>query len=741
MRGFTRNLRALPLCGLMLGSPLSYAGDEQAVEELSDITVTSTRVEKSSLKVPAAVSAIEQDDIQLGRQQLGLDESMLNVPGLFFQDRYNFSQDLRVSIRGFGARSNFGIRGIKIYSDGIPLTLPDGQSNVDEIDLGSTQRIEVIRGAASSLYGAAAGGVISLKTEDGPPTPFVSGQFGYGSYDYQNYQVKGGGQYQRLNYLVNLNRLNLDGFRDHGKVESNGLNGKFRYDIDASSNLTLTANVVNQPISDDPGALTAAEVAGTAKQTACRAAGFENSDGRSAASCRNLAYDAGESVDQRKFGLLYRRQFGEKHEVVLRNYYVWRDFQNKLPAGGAGLLGNSPSVNGKANSAWVEFDRFFLGGGAQYIYSDVFFGHRNRFTVGFDIDSQKDDRQRYDNDLGTRGARRFDQIERVDSRGVYVQEEFSLLDNLELTAGARYDVVEYDVEDDFLTDVTGDDSGNVDFDDVSPMVGLLWSPLEAINLYGNVSTSFETPSTTEFANPAAGGTAGGLNTALQPQTATSYEVGVKGILPPVRLRYDFAVFTIDTENEFVPITVAGAPVGRSFLENAEETSRDGFEAAVSWQPIGGLTATGSYTYSDFEFERYLSTSTNTTCTGGVCDGKNIPGIPVNQFHGELKYFHPSGWYWAWDMLYVDTLFADNGNVVQSDKYHVANLRVGYVKEVGAWSLHPFLGVNNMFNEEYNSNVRINANTTPATAFGRFFEPAPPKNVYGGITMRYDFDQL
>jgi iron complex outermembrane receptor protein len=490
--GLFRSHQLLFAAACAAGSAAAIAADTSStVEELSDVTVTATRVEKSSLKVPASVSTVGRDDIQLGRQQIGLDESMGGVPGLFFQDRYNFAQDLRVTIRGFGARSNFGIRGIRMYSDGIPMTMPDGQSNVDELDLGVTDRIEVIRGAASSLYGASSGGVINLYTEDGPETPFVSAQATYGSYDLQRYQVKGGGQYGQLNYLLGLSRLNLDGFRDHSRVESNGLNTKLRYDIDPSSALTLTVNIVNQPVSDDPGALTAAEVSGATTLQACRDAGFEASDGRSAAACRNIAYDSGESVDQQKFGLTYRKQFGEKHEVTLRNYYLWRAFENKLVAGGIGLLGNSPSVNGAPNSAWVEFDRFFLGGGGQYAYTDTFFGHRNRFSIGFDIDKQEDDRQRFDNDLGARGDLRFDQLEEVLSRGVYAQNEFAITESVELTAGVRYDVVDYDVTDSFLTDATGDDSDSASFNEVSPMVGLLWSPMQAFNLYGNISTAFE----------------------------------------------------------------------------------------------------------------------------------------------------------------------------------------------------------------------------------------------------------
>ncbi len=710
------------------------------VEPLGDITVTATRVEKSALRVPAAVSTVGQDDIQLGRELLGLDESLNSVPGLFFQDRYNFAQDLRIAIRGFGARSNFGIRGIRMYADGIPMTTPDGQSNVDELDLGVTDRIEVIRGASSSLYGASSGGVINIYTEDGPQTPFVAARGIYGSYDEQRHQLKGGGQHGQLNYLLGLSRLTLDGFRDHSEVESNNLNTKLRYDIDPSSALTLTVNVVHQPISDDPGALTVAELAPGATQAACRAAGYENSDGRSAASCRNVAYDSGESVDQQKFGLSYNKQFGDKHEITVRNYYLWRTFENKLVAGGGGapgtleaLLGNAPSVNGNPNSAWVEFDRFFFGGGAQYTYADRFFGHRNRFTLGFDIDKQEDDRQRYDNDLGTRGDLRFDELEEVLSRGVYAQNEFAITESVELTAGARYDVVDYDVSDYFLSDVTGDDSDSRSFDEVSPMIGLLWSPMQAINVYGNISTAFETPSTTEFANTAANGTAGGLNPDLDAQTSVSYEIGVKGLIERAGVRYDVAVFHIDTEDELVNVALQGAPIGRTFMENAEETTRDGVEAALIWQPafVPGLTLSGAYTYSDFEYDSFTGSVGGTT--GVIFDGNALPGIPRHQFQGQVAYFHRSGFYVGWDWLHVGDFYANNGNTVENESYTVANLRLGRDFAFGGWTVAPFLGFNNMFNAEYNGNVRLNQD-----ANGRFFEPAPPSSLYGGITVRYDF---
>ncbi len=278
---------------MLLGTTIALASFQLTATEndttiqLDEIIVTSTRIEDEQARLPVAVGTVGKDEIQLGRQQLGLDESLVNIPGLFFQNRYNFAQDLRISVRGFGARASFGIRGIRLYADGIPLTLPDGQSSVDAVDLGSTRRIEVIRGPYSSVYGAASGGVINIMTEDGPATPFVSGRINTGSYGFAQGQLKAGGQQDRLNYLVNATGTTLDGYRKHAGYRSALLNSKFRYDLDDSSDLTVVLNAVDSPKAEDPGALKRSEV---------------NEDRKQAAP-RNRLYDAGEELDQQTLGL------------------------------------------------------------------------------------------------------------------------------------------------------------------------------------------------------------------------------------------------------------------------------------------------------------------------------------------------------------------------------------------------------------------------------------------------------
>jgi iron complex outermembrane receptor protein len=691
--GTNLEVRAVSCTTLLLwasAAVVTASEEETALDNVVDlglITVTSTPHERPEVDVPVAIGSVDKDHIQLGRQQLSLEESLVTIPGLFFQDQYNFAQDLRISIRGFGARSNFGIRGIKIITDGIPNTLPDGQSGVDDIDLGSIQRVEVIRGPSSSLYGGAAGGVINISTEDGPEVPFAEGRLSHGAYDFEKYQVKGGGQHRDLNYLGSLSYLNFTGYRDHAATENALLNTKFRYDFDGASSLTAVVNAVDSPMAQDPGALNAREVRTNRRQAASR----------------NILYNAGEKLNQQKLGLVYRKSFDAKHELNLRNYYVWREFDNFLPF----------DVNENGQGGSVNLSRLFYGGGGEYAYRDQLFDRPNSLVLGLQIDAQRDERKRFANNFGQRGALTTNQDENVTGYGIYLQDELSLLDNLRLTLGARYDVLQYSVD-----DKIGMGSGSRRFDEPSPMAALLWTVIPGVNLYGNISTAFEPPTSTELANPL-GPT--GFNPFLEPQTATNYEIGVKGLLSAVS-RYEFAVFHINVDGELVPFELSGS--GQTFFENAGESTRNGAEASLEIQPFSGVTTTFTYTYSDFTFDRF------TDVNGDVFDGNKIPGVPDNQFYAAVNYFNPSGFYASWNIRYVDRFFANSANSVETEPYTVSDLRLGYTRQIGGLEISPFFGINNMFNEKYNDNIRINAN------FGRFFEPAPEMNVYAGIRVRY-----
>ena len=653
---------------------------------LGPIIITPIRVEKSIDEIPAAVSTVGQDKIQLGNEQLGLDESLNEVPGLFMLNRYNFAQDLRASIRGFGARSSFGIRGIKIIVDGIPETLPDGQGSVDGIDLGSASRINVIRGPASSLYGNASGGAILVESEKGTIAPFASARATFGDFGFNGTQLKTGGESGRLNYLVNLSDTSTDGYRDHSDYENTQLNGRFETTLKGGSSLLATVHHTDQPVAKDPGSLTEED------------ADLDPEQARD----QNETFDAGEALEQTRLGLLYKTSLGGDRDFEARIYNTQRDFSNKLPF---------------QNGGAVKLDRDFTGAGVKFTLGGDLAGRQNRLLLGVDYDRQDDDRSRFDNLSGTLGAETFDQNELVTSLGAYLQNETKLSDTVELTVGIRYDDIEFDVSDDFLAD--GDDSGKVDLDQTSPMAGINIDLGNDTRFYATISTAFETPTTTEFANP----DGGGFNQSLEPQESTNYEIGIKRRTG--MQRFELALFHIEVDNELTPFELPAQP-GRTFFENAGSSTRDGLELSYGQQLTDELRFTTAYTYSDFEFDRF------TNADGDVFDGKQIPGIPKDLLYLDLSWFGQDGYYATWDLIYTGELYADNANETSVDSSRVSNLRLGYNGSFGDWEVSPFLGVNNLFDEEYYNNIRINA------FGGRYFEPAPERNAYIGILIRTRF---
>ncbi len=680
----------LPRIGRVAIASLCLSWSCAASTAQEEVIVTATRVEKNIARVPMAVSAVNRDAIQQ-QQQIALDEALGRVPGVFFQDRYNFAQDLRISVRGFGARANFGTRGVKIFVDGIPGTVTDGQGQLDDIDLGSADRIEVIRGPASALYGSSAGGVINIHTEDGPEQAFVAARISLGEYDFGKYQIKTGGQLGALNYIVSGSYLGFDGYRRHTAVEQYLVNSKFRYTFADGATLQWVINAVDSPLADDPGGLSPALISADRRQA------WRN----------NLSFDAGEAFNQQKFGWVYERDFGQHHHLSARNYVLWRDFSGKLGFGG---------------DAIVEFERFFVGGGVQYSYDAPLLGHQNRFTIGVDIESQEDDRQRFINQRGLKGPLVFDQTEQADAIGVFFQNEFAVTETIDFVLGGRYDMIDLEVDDLFLSNA--DQSTKLEFDEFNPMVGVVYHPAPALSIYANYATAFETPTFTELGRPARNArtgppvSLGGFDN-VSPQTTDSYEIGVRGILWD-RVRYDAAVFYMETEDEITNVTTTGT---RGEFHNAD-TERTGAEAALVINVFQGLDLSVAYSYADFEFDRFDSNP--------AAEGGRLPGHPEHQFFAELAYQHPNGFFAKWNMQHVGRFYANNNNTVENDAYEVASVYLGYAIDYAHGQITPFFGINNLFNEDYNQNVVLNA------FGGRNFEPAPERNVYGGLSVRYNF---
>lgn len=674
---------------------LPAAAQEQgeATSPLEEIVVIGTRTERQIGQIPLAVSVINMDDIQLGRQELSLDESLARVPGLFMQNRYNFSQDLRVSIRGFGSRANFGMRGIKVFADGIPVTLADGQSGTDDLDIGSAQSIEVVRGPTAALYGTASGGVISITTEEPTEEPFVDTKLTFGEYGHEKYQIKAGGQTGRLGFLVNASHLEMDGYRDFSGVQHSLINSKIRYDIDASSDVQVIANLVNSPLAQDSGGITLAEALADPTQ----------------AQSRNTSSNAGETFNQQRLGVVYNKRFSEQSDISVRGYSAWKDFDAFLPIG--------THIRFVSDDGVVGFDRRFWGGGVRYTYESLLGGLPNSLTVGADADYQQDKRSRFLNNAGVKGTLTFNQVEEAEALGVYFRNETALIDTLALSLGGRFDSIDLSVNDLYLANA--DQSGSLDFTEFSPSVGLLWNTSDQLNLYASYATSFETPTFTELGSPAQdlnvnlGGFAN-----INAQKAESFEIGAKGTAMNENVYYDLALFTMDVEDEIVNVV---SIANRAFFENAN-TDRRGLEAQVQAELTDRIEVVASYTYSDFDFDRFD--------TNPVAVGEPIPGIPEHQFFAEISYNFANNGYVVWDALNVGEFTANNAGTQIVEDYIVSNLRLGTEYQRGGNTFSPFIGINNLFDEEYFSNVRINA------FGGRAYEPAPERHIYGGFNFRF-----
>ena len=563
---------SIALAVAAMATPVLAQDQQNYSNPLEEVVVVGTRTEKLLGQIPLAVSVVNSDVIQRGRQEIALDESLSRIPGIFMQNRYN---DLRISIRGFGSRANFGIRGIKVFADGIPATLADGQSGTDDLDLGSAQSIEVIRGPSAALYGTASGGVISVTTEEPTEEPFVAARLIAGEYGHQKYQVKTGGTFGKLGYLVNFSHLEMIGYRDYAKRQQSLINSKFRYDIDSSSDLQFIANVVNSPESRSSGGITLAEAVADPTQ----------------AQDRNVSSNAGGDFDAQRLGVVYNKRLDDQRDFSVRGYSAWKDLDAFLPFGS-----HIPFV---ADDGVIALDRIFFGAGFRYTQQGSIGRLPNTLTVGADMDIQIDDRQRFINNAGVKGALTLKQEEKAEASGIYFRNETILTDTVALSIGGRYDRIDLSIKD--LYQANADQSGNLDFGEFSPSLGLLWNATDDLNLYVNYATAFETPTFTELGNPAQS-----LNVNLggfanvNSQTADSYEIGAKGSNAAGNIYYDLALYTMDVDDEIVNVV---SFANRAFFENAS-TDRQGLEGQVQADLTERLKVTASYTSSDFTFNSF-----------------------------------------------------------------------------------------------------------------------------------------
>lgn len=716
----------IALAASCLASPTTSA-EETAV---SPVVVTATRDERSSFELPVSVDTVDADQIQSQRAGVNISETLNRIPGTVVQNRETFAQEQQISVRGFGARSQFGVRGIKLLADGIPASTPDGQGGSGLFDLASAGRIEVLRGAFSTLYGNHSGGVVEIFTEDGPADPTTTATAVAGSYDSWRAGLKFGGQHGDLNYTGSLSRYETGGYRDWSDARKDQLNARFRQAINARSSLTVVLNYMNQPDNLDPLGLTAGEMAASRRQASPVARQFRTR--------RNL--------DNLQAGAVYENAVTDADTVRLMGYAGSRSNEQYLAIPAA-------TQNGLRHSGGVStFDRDFWGSGLRWTHR----GDGLMLTMGADYERAEDARKGYLNNLGVRGALKRDEANTVWQAGAYTQAEWRFADAWRLSAGLRYTKVRFDSRDRFIcttalitapgatpgscsgstaaitaTSQNPDDSGAVSYDAWTPAIGLLYELSRSVHLYANAGRSFETPTFIELAYRPDGRS--GLNLDLQPNRSNHYEVGAKMLLG-AQTRLNLAIFQIDTRHEIVTATNAG---GRTSFQNAGDSQRRGVELALDSRLPGGLNAYLAATWLHAEFKDSFRACAGIPCTASqqvfVPQGNHIPGVPQYTAYGELSWRHaPTGLTTAVEARWSSRIYVNDLNSASARDYLVTNLRAGFEQRTGHWKLSEFVRVDNVFDKAYVGAVYVN------DANERFYAPAPGRSILVGVNAGFAF---
>lgn len=656
--------------------------DTLPVRRLQAVTVEANRLGSVGLRTPLAVTVIDAPRLQTGHQQLSLFESLNAVPGVFVQNADNFAQDLRLSIRGFGARASFGIRGLKVLLDGLPESTPDGQAKLNNLDVGSLAQLEVLRGPASGLYGNAAGGVLLLRTRT-PQAPFAEVATSAGSYGFRRVQGQAGTASPRGSLYLNAAWNAQQGYRAWADFTSKLLYVKGIRRVTEKTTLTLLYQLAITD-ANDPGGLTLPQA----------------TENRRQARPQNLTFRAMSKATQQRLGLLAEHRTSPDASWQGRVFVLRRDFDNRLAFQNGGTVG---------------FGRWFAGGGLAYQQKSNWKSGIYRWQAGADAEFQADDRHRYDNLNGSRGNQTLHQLETFRTLGVFWLQELTLQNRWTLSANLRGDAVGIRANDRFLAD--GNQSGLLNYLRFSPSAGLSYALTARQSVYFNASSQFESPSLNELSSNPAG--AGGFNPDLQPMRSYNAELGYKGLVSR-KIQVEAALFQVFVNGEIVAYQVASQP-GRAFFRNAGQSQRRGLELGSTFLLAPQLTLFANYTFSDFRYTNYQVNDQH-------FDGRYLPGIPAHVGYAEARYLSRSGVNATLAYRQAGHFFADDANTVRIGPAGLLNLRLGWPLRAGKLRIEPFGGASNLLDVSYFSNVQPNA------AGGRYYEPAAGRTYFGGLRL-------
>lgn len=680
-------------------------GADTAPLTLNPVVVTGSRAEAASFDMPAAIDVLDRDQITAGQPRVNASEALAAVPGVIANNRQNYAQDLQISTRGFGARSAFGVRGVKLVADGIPASMPDGQGQAATFNLDVAERMEVLRGPYSAIYGNHSGGVIQLFTREPEARPSVEGGFAAGSYGSTKADLTAQGKLDGLGYVINASRFSTDGYRDHSAATREQAFAKITAKPDDESKLTFVVNGLWQHNTQDPLGLRWSTAQASPRSVEAAA----------------LTYNTRKSIDHLQGGVAYERRLGA--DLLQVSAYAGQrsviQFQSIPRAVQLANPGHSGGI--------IDFDRNFYGIGARYIAVREAAGGKLTTTVGIDYDSSTDQRNGYENftsatALGVKGKLRRKETDTVESLDPYIQAEWARGD-WAFTAGLRHSNVKFKVADDYITVDNGNDSGSRSYRRSTPMLGVVYKLNPAINLYASAARGFETPTLNEmfYAIPPASG----FNFGLKPSRSQHFEIGAKAFVGAAS-RVNVALFQIATEDELV---VAASADGRTSYRNAGKTLRQGVEASfdTAWQR--NLSSRFAVSHLRAIYDEDIG--------AGVPAGNSLPGIPRTTLFGDLAWKPLPGITATVEAIYRSQVFVeDTNNAAGTDAkrpapaYAIANLRLTAEQRLGHWRLTEFARIDNLFDRQYIGSVVVGDGND------RYYEPAPGRNSMVGVNARY-----
>lgn len=686
-----------------------YAETESSnsVQLLPTIKVEATRSDTSFLNTPASVYRIDQDQNQ-NNIGVNLSETLKGIPGLQLNNRENYAQDLQISMRGFGARSTFGVRGIRLYVDGIPATMPDGQGQTSNIDLSSLDHIEVLGGPFSSLYGNSSGGTILTTTKEGQGRDSIELGYSGGSNhkNRANIILQGGAdKANEPSYVVSSSYFDTDGYREHSDAQKVLSNAKLTWNLDDGSKINWLMNYVDIS-ANDPQGLTRDQWKADPKQQVPFLKQF------------NVRKD----INQTQTGINWTKPLNDQNEIYTMMYLGHREVTQyqSIPM--------STQNNPRQAGGVIDFERDYYGADLRWTGKDLL--PNTRFSVGLAYDAMNEDRQGYENFIlennkpsyGVKGDLRRDEKNTLWNLDPYLQASWQFLPTVRLDTGLRYSNVHYQSEDHYIQGVNGDDSGSTDYQKFLPSAAFTWDITSDLTSYISYAKGFETPTFTEMAYPNSG--TAGINFALKPSTSDNYELGLKA--QNQLGHFTAAVFQSNTRDDIVS---AGSVDGRATYQNADKTLRQGVELSWNKRLWNDLTAQASYSFLDATFDADIP---NSDPKKVIKNGNYIPGIAKNQAFVSLGWLPETGFNAGLDVRYMDKIYVDDLNTDTAPSYTLTSVNVGYIWKDNDWKVRSFARVDNLFDKDYVGSVIVNDGN------GRFFEPADGLNWSAGLSVTKQF---